>query len=224
MARRRKRTQPDPSTVVAYLRVSTEEQADSGLGLAAQRATIEAEAERRGWSIVNFHVDAGVSGKSLDRPGLAAALDDVEEGRAAAVVAAKLDRLSRSVIGFAGLMERAQQGGWGLVAIDVAVDTSTASGEAMANMMASFAQLERRLIGERTKAALAAKKAQGVQLGRPRSMAQDVVARIVGAHNAGEGWSAIARTLNAEKVPTAHGGATWHPSTVRAAYLAAAGS
>jgi DNA invertase Pin-like site-specific DNA recombinase len=70
-------------------------------------------------------------------------------------VVAKLDRLSRSMIDFTGLMAKAQRQGWALVALDCAVDTSTATGEAMANMLATFAQFERRLIGQRTREALA---------------------------------------------------------------------
>jgi len=217
-----KRAEADPSTVVAYLRVSTEEQADSGLGLAAQRATIEAAAERKGWRVVAWHEDAGVSGKSLNRPGVTAALGVVERGEAAALVVAKVDRLSRSLLDFAGLMERARSGRWGLVALDLGVDTTTADGELMAHIVATFAQYERRLIGQRTKSALAAKKAQGVTLGRPRTMPAAVVRRIVTARDAGQGWSAIARGLNEDAVPTSHGGACWHPSTVRHTYLAAA--
>jgi len=223
MARGKKRVQADPSNVVGYLRVSTEEQGHSGLGLAAQRATIEAEAERRGWTVIGWHVDSGLSGKTLDRPALTAALADVEEGRAAALVAAKLDRLTRSVAGAAALLERAQRGGWAVVALDVGVDTTSASGEAMASMMSVFAQLERRLICDRTKAALAVKKAQGVTLGRPRTMPATVVGRIVAERETGEGWSGIARGLNADAVPTAHGGACWHPATVRKAYLGTVG-
>ena len=223
MARPKKRSQADPSSVVAYLRVSTEEQADSGLGLAAQRATIEAAAAQRGWHIVAWHEDAGVSGKSLNRPGVSAALTDVESGRAAALVVAKVDRLSRSLLDFASLMERGRAGRWGLVALDLGVDTTTADGELMAHIVATFAQYERRLIGQRTKSALAAKKAQGVRLGRPRTMAPAVLARIVAAREAGHGWTHIARLLNDEGVPTAQGAATWHPSTVRYAYMGVSG-
>src|ERR1700730_10653270 len=93
----------DPNRVVGYVRVSTDEQADSGLGLAAQRTTVAAEAERRGWTLVAVHEDA-LSGKSLDRPGLAAALAAIEAGEAAGIVVAKLDRLSRSLKDFALLM------------------------------------------------------------------------------------------------------------------------
>jgi DNA invertase Pin-like site-specific DNA recombinase len=209
------RTVADPNLVVGYVRVSTDEQAISGLGLAAQRAAIQAECARRDWTLVAVHEDPGVSGKTMDRPGLAAALADVEQGRAAALVVSKVDRLSRSSFDFVGLLERAQRGRWNLVALDVNVDTTTPQGEMMASVMAIFAQLERRLIGQRTRDALAAKKAQGVRLGRPQLLPPEVVERIRSEHTGGAGWSAIARQLNAAGVPTAHGGARWYPATVR---------
>ena len=91
---------------------------------------------------------------------------------------AKLDRLSRSVIDAAQTIERARREGWNLVALDLGVDFSTAAGEAMAHMTAVFAQLERRLIGERTRAALAVRKAQGVRLGRPPALTEQLRRRI----------------------------------------------
>jgi DNA invertase Pin-like site-specific DNA recombinase len=129
--RRRIRTAPD-GTVVAYVRVSTDEQASSGAGLDAQRAAIAAEAERRGWNVVAWTADEGISGgKGVEyRPGLAAAL-----------IAAKLDRISRSVLDTASLMEQARRGGWELVTCDLAIDTSTPAGEATASMMTVFSQL-----------------------------------------------------------------------------------
>lgn len=211
----------DPSSVVGYVRVSTDEQADSGLGPAAQRSAIETECSRRGWTLLAMLEDAGISGKSTaNRPGLAAALSAVENREAGGIVVAKLDRLSRSLADFANLMARAQAGGWNLVALDLGVDLASAAGEFMANVMASAAQWERRIIGQRTRDALAVKRAQGVRLGRPLTLPDDIRIRIVAEHKAGESLSAIARTLNAEAVPTAHGGAKWYASTVRAIYLA----
>lgn len=196
--------------VVAYIRVSTAEQADSGAGLDAQRQAIEAEANRRGWEVVEVFTDAGVSGKNLNRPGLAAALEAVEGGAAHALVVAKLDRLSRSLLDFAGLMERARRKDWAIVALDLGVDTSTPAGEMIANVLATFAQFERRLIGQRTRDALAAKRAQGVQLGRPREIDAATVERIRALNRAGLTPTAIARQLNDEGVPTPRNG-RWHP-------------
>ena len=103
--------------------------------------------------------DAGVSGKSTaGRPGLGAAPDAVENGTADGLLVAKLDRLSRSLLDFAQLMARSQRKRWAPVALDLGVDTSTPSGEMMASVLAVFAQFERRLIGQRTKEALAVKR------------------------------------------------------------------
>lgn len=201
---------------VGYVRVSTAEQADSGLGLAAQRSMIEAEAARRGWNLIGITEDAGVSGKSLSgRVGLEEALAAVESGDAEALVVAKLDRLSRSLLDFAGLMAQGQKNGWALVALDLGVDTTTPAGEFMASVLASAAQWERRIIGQRTKDALAVRKQQGVQLGRPRTVPEDVVARIRELREAGKSLRAIADTLNDEGVATVHSGRKWYASTVR---------
>jgi DNA invertase Pin-like site-specific DNA recombinase len=200
--------------------VSTDEQAVSGLGLAAQEAAVRAECERRGLPLLAIHTDAGVSAKNLDRPALRDALAALDAGQGTVLVVAKLDRLTRSVHDATGLMLDAEGAGWGLVALDVAVDTTTPQGAAMAQVLAVFAELERRLIGERTRAALAVKRAQGVRLGRPVTMAPQTVAQILALREKGLGWSAIARAMNEMGVPTARGGSKWHPSTVRAAITA----
>ena len=201
--------------VIGYVRVSTEEQAMSGAGLQAQRAAIAREARRRGWELVETIEDRGYSAKDLRRPGVQEALRALEAGDAKALVVAKLDRLSRSMLDFASLMATAQKQHWALVALDVAVDTSTPAGEMLVNVLATFSQYERRLIGQRTKEALAAKKAQGVRLGRPPVLPQRVVRRIERERARGNSLQKIADALNAAAVPTAHGGARWHASTVR---------
>jgi DNA invertase Pin-like site-specific DNA recombinase len=206
--------------VVGYVRVSTEEQANSGAGLEAQRSAILGEVARRGWQLVEIFADAGVSGKSLaGRPGLASAIDLVERGQADTVVVAKLDRLSRSLLDFAGLMDRSRRKGWSLVALDLAIDTTTPSGELMANILATFAQFERRLIGQRTREALAQKRREGVRLGRPAVMGVEVRDRIQREREAGRTYAAIADALTSEGVPTAHSGRRWYPSTVRKALM-----
>lgn len=207
--------------VVGYCRVSTEEQAVSGLGLAAQEAAIRHECDRRGLALLAVHTDAGLSAKTLVRPALAAALDALAAGEGSVLMVAKLDRLTRSVHDATGLMATAERGGWGLVALDAPVDTTTPQGAAMAQVLAVFAELERRLIGERTKAALAVRRSQGVRLGRPQTLPREVVERIVASRNDGATWSAIAAELNDESVPTAQGGKCWYPATVRHVALAA---
>lgn len=210
----------NPNVMVGYLRVSTNEQAASGAGLEAQEAAIRAEATRRGWTLHAIHTDAGISGRSLTkRPALDAALADVESGVAGGIVVAKLDRLSRSLLDFAGLMERAQDKGWNLVALDLGIDLSTPAGEFMASVMASAAQWERRIIGQRTKDALATRKAAGVRLGRPPNVPADVIEHIRSQREGGATLAAIADDLTSRGVATAQGGERWYPSTVRAVAL-----
>jgi DNA invertase Pin-like site-specific DNA recombinase len=132
-------------------------------------------------------------------------------------VVAKLDRLSRSMLDFTALMATATKQGWALVALDCAVDTTTPAGEAMANVLATFAQFERRLIGQRTREALAVRRKEGVRLGRPRALPEKVRKRIQRERAKQKSFRAIADALNDDKVPTAHGGARWYASTVRAA-------
>lgn len=207
--------------MIGYVRVSTDEQAASGLGLDAQRSAIESECARRGLTLVALVTDAGLSAKTLDRPALADALTRLDAGEATALMVSKLDRLTRSVHDATGLMLRADRAGWGLIALDVSVDTTTPQGAAMAQVLAVFAELERRLIGQRTKDALAVKRAQGVRLGRPRTLPDAIVDRIVSDRDRGDSWSAIARSLDAEGVATSQGGARWYPATVRTVYIAA---
>jgi DNA invertase Pin-like site-specific DNA recombinase len=202
--------------VVGYVRVSTEDQADSGAGLEAQRAAIQEQCRRRSWELIALHSDTASARTLTARPGLGKALADVDGGAAGALVVAKLDRLSRSLLDFSALMERSRRKGWALVALDLGVDTTTPSGEMMANVLAVFAQFERRLIGQRTREALAVKRDQGVRLGRPPALSRDLVMRIRRLRSRGGSLSAIAAALNRDSVPTGHGGLKWYPSTVRA--------
>jgi DNA invertase Pin-like site-specific DNA recombinase len=137
------------------------------------------------------------------------------------LVAAKLDRLSRSMLDFAALMATAQKQGWALIALDCAVDTTTPAGEAMANVLATFAQFERRLISQRTREALAVNRAKGVVLGRPPSVEDAIVRRIVRERKRGRSLRAIAESLNADGVPTGQGGKEWYPATMRSVALRA---
>jgi DNA invertase Pin-like site-specific DNA recombinase len=129
---------------------------------------------------------------------------------------AKLDRLSRSLVDFSALMALAVDEGWNLVALDLGVDLSTPSGEFLANVMASAAQWERRIIGQRISEALQALKSQGVTLGRPVTVSDDTARWIVEQRDGGWSYDRIARSLNEQQMPTAQGGKRWYPSTVYA--------
>ena len=219
-----RRPQDGPSRAVGYIRVSTDDQADEerAAGLEAQRAAIRGECHRRGWQLLAIEEDAGISGSSMrSRPALQRALGSVEGGEASILCVAKLDRLSRSLIDAAGILARAQRCGWQLVVLDLGLDLTTAAGELVAHVVASAAQYERRMIGQRTRDALAVKRAQGVRLGRPRRVPDDVVRHISARRAEGASYPVIAAELNAGGVPTAQGGRSWHPATVRKALLSA---
>ena len=208
-----KRTAINPRAV-AYARVSTQGQADDGYGLDAQRQAIELTVSQRGWELAAHFTDAA-SGRSLTgRPALGDALALLDSGAADVLVVAKLDRLSRSLVDFAAVMERSKLRGWQLVILDLGVDTGTPHGELVASIMASIAAWERRMIGVRTSEALRAAQARGVHVGRPRELPDEVVERIVRLRGQGLTLQAICDELTAGDVPTARGG-NWRPSTVQ---------
>ena len=195
--------------------MGSEEQRSSGAGLEAQRRALAAECKRRGWRPLEAVEDAGLAAKELDRPALREAPPLLETADLEALVVAKRDRLSRSLQEITALITSAHKQGWALVALDCALETTTAAGEASANVLASFAPFERRLISQRTREALAEKRSQGVRLGRPPTMSQYAIDRIRRERAAGNSLTAIANGLNADRIPTAQGGRRWYPATVR---------
>lgn len=204
-----------------YIRVSTNEQADSGLGLEAQLAACRAACAARGWPVVAVIPD-DESARSLKRPKLIEALGRLEAGEADVLVVAKLDRLTRSVKDFCLLVERASRHGYAILALDSPADPSSAAGAAMQQMMVVFSEYERRVIAARTRAAMAALRSRGVKLGRPRVLPPEVRNRIKREREEdGRSYREIARRLTAEGIATAHGAAKWSHATVRKVALSA---
>ena len=209
---------------ILYGRVSTAEQASSGLGLAAQREALEAEARHRGWPTVEWASDDGVSG-SVDadkRPTLAPVLDALGPGDVLAV--AKLDRLSRSVHDFSGLLRRAQEEGWGIVCLDPAIDTTTPNGRLVVHVLMAVSEWERDIISERIKAALAQSSKRlgrrpglppvGAAARGPEPIAPEALAVVRDAAAEGLSPRAIANRLNEYGLPSARG-KRWHRESVR---------
>lgn len=147
--------------VIGYVRVSSDQQADSGLGLDDQRAKLAAYCAAKELELVDVVVDAGESAKSLDRPGIQAALQRLARGEADALLVAKLDRLTRSLRDLATLLERHFSGAVALLCMEHDVDTASAAGRMVLNLLMAVAQWEREAISERTTAALAVKVARG---------------------------------------------------------------
>ncbi|MGA8521678.1 MAG: recombinase family protein [Candidatus Dormiibacterota bacterium] len=202
--------------VVGYVRVSTDEQGSSGHSLEAQTAAIESECIRRGWTLLQVFQDIASAATTRKRLGYDHAVAACESGEAQGIVAAKLDRISRSVVDFGSLLQRAQAKRFNVCVLDLDLDLSTPMGEAMANMAVTFAQLERRLIGQRTVAAMTVAKKKGIHCGRPRVLPASVVKTIKRQRAQGKTLEAIAAYCNAKAIPTAHGGSQWYTSTIRA--------
>lgn len=213
--------------VITYIRVSTAQQGKSGLGIEAQRAALARFVEAEGCEVLAEFVEVE-TGKGADaierRPQLAAALAMARKGKAAVLVA-KLDRLSRDVAFISDLMARRVS----FIVAELGADADPF----MLHLYAALAEKERHLIADRTRVALAAKKAQGVKLGNPTNLA---AAGAKGAQTQRAGADAfaanvlpivrqiqeagattpraIAVALNERCVRTARGG-EWHDSTVR---------
>lgn len=149
---------------VAYLRVSTDKQADRGLSLDAQREKVEAYAKLYDLELVEIISDPGASAKTLDRPGLNRALSVLGSGDADALLVAKLDRLTRSVRDLGHLVER-YFNAYALLSVSEQIDTRSAAGRLVLNVLASVSQWEREAIGERTSMAMQYKASQGEYTG-----------------------------------------------------------
>ncbi|OWY71569.1 hypothetical protein B7486_07730 [cyanobacterium TDX16] len=161
---------PSPNDItriaVGYIRCSTDQQADSSLGLEAQRSRIAAWSEANGYRLANVFTDAGLSGKRADnRPGLKAALEAASHGGSPALIVYSLSRLARSTKDAIGIAEQLEKAGADLVSLSERIDTTSAAGKMVFRMLAVLAEFERDLVSERTKAALAVKRAKGHRIG-----------------------------------------------------------
>jgi DNA invertase Pin-like site-specific DNA recombinase len=213
---------------ISYLRVSTDKQGRSGLGLEAQRAAVERHVSGAGGKIVAEFLEVESGGKK-DRPQLTAALAACRVHKKAVLIVAKLDRLARNVAFVSALMESGVE--------FVAADMPTVN-RLTIHILAAVAEEEARMISARTKAALAAAKARGIQLGNPRlragtsdqaraaaaaksrqadARATDLMHVIQEIRAAGlTTLAGIAGALAARGIPTPGGRGQWYPATVAA--------
>jgi DNA invertase Pin-like site-specific DNA recombinase len=205
-----------PAHYVAYLRVSTQKQGQSGLGLEAQRTAVEAFARQHGGLIQTTFVEVE-SGKRSDRPELQKALQTARRAKATLLIA-KLDRLARNVAFIANLMD---------AGVDFAACDQPFASRLTLHILSAVAEDEARRTSERTKAALAAAKARGVRLGSPIARKTVAKARAARSHYAAEAntgtrrviddiqaagihsLAGIARALEARGIKTPAGRTTW---------------
>ena len=218
------------TTAVGYVRVSTETQAREGVSLEAQRQRVEAYATAKGLNLTEVFVDDGKSGKTLDRPALCRLLERCRSGGIGHVVVWRLDRLTRRTRHLLNLVEdvflahRVE-----LHSVSESLDTSTPHGRFVLTLFGGLAQMEREVVSERTRVAMAYKRKAGLPTSHPplgfhaagaRERLEavpeelEVVRRILYQWRKGFSLRAIARRLNEDRVPTKQNG-RWHASTVK---------
>lgn len=212
--------------VVGYLRVSTDGQEASGLGLADQESKIKGYCELYNLELIGIEKDAA-SGKNMERPGLQKALAMLKKGQVDGLIVAKLDRLTRSVKDMGFLLEKYFQDKCDLFVVAEQIDTRTAAGRLLLNLLTSVAQWERETIGERTKAALKQKRARGEKTGGnipygyqledgkliPEPQEQAIISKMKRWREKGATFQAIADRLNDKGVATKLGRA-WDRSKI----------
>jgi DNA invertase Pin-like site-specific DNA recombinase len=212
---------------IGYIRVSTQGQVEDGVSLDAQEAKVRAWADLNGADEVVIFKDEGISGKRFDnRPGLQAALDTV--GKGDALVIYSLSRLSRSTKDTLALSDILQKKEADLVSLSEKIDTTSASGKMVFRLLAVLNEFERDQISDRTRFALAHKKANGEKTGGTvpfgykvragklyrNAEEQKTIRLILDLAGKGESLRGICRTLEAAGVARKKGSLTWHPQVV----------
>lgn len=214
---------------IIYTRVSTGDQAESGAGLAAQVAAIEAYAARAGITITGRFEDAGMSGAAgiEDRPGLAAAIGALRRGDV--LMVAKRDRLGRDVMLTMTIERMVGRRGASVVSADGIGNGDGAADAFMRTVMDAAAQFERGLIRARTRAAMQAKRRAGERTGEmpfgwtlgidgklePVAQEQEVIRRIEALRADGMSYRAIAQVLTDAGFTTKKGVTKWSHTTVK---------
>src|ERR1022692_1521370 len=215
---------------LGYVRVSTDKQAERGVSLDAQAEKIRAMTVVHGAELVEIIVDGGESAKSLNRPGMARLLALVDAGDVQTVIIAKLDRLTRSVKDLCTLLERFTRRGVALVSVAESLDTGSAAGRLVLNIMTAVSQWEREAIGERTRDAMRHKKSKLEYIGNapygfrlaadgkhvePEPGEQAILERIQRLRKSGQSLRKIAEELNHNGVLTRQGSPWRHEYVVR---------
>ena len=228
------RTTNSNKTAIGYVRVSTQEQVSEGVSLDAQRDRLRAYCKDHAIKLIDIKVDEGISGGTLDRPGLQAALQMLRRGRANTLIVVKLDRLSRSLRDVCTLVEEFfSDERYHLLSLCGMVNTHSAAGRMVLMNLANYAQFEREMISERTRDALRHMKSQGVRLGPapygfafgtecdssgrrkliPIPEEQEVIQRIKSLCAEGLSFAKIAQRLNAVQTPARRNG-TWRVNRI----------
>ncbi|MHC4136110.1 MAG: recombinase family protein [Planctomycetota bacterium] len=223
-------TRCDSTAVIGYVRVSSQDQADGGISLDAQRHRLEAYCAAHDLVLARVEEDAGISArKTTNRPALQRALQALKSGEASGLVAVKLDRLSRTTRDVLDLVARAEKESWALHSIEERLDTSSPQGRFVVTILGAIAQLEREQAAERTRAAMAELRRQGKRTSRfppfghrfqgdrvvEEPAEQPVLQRMLELQAEGSGCYRIASVLNREGNVNPRTGKPWFYGTVR---------
>ena len=219
--------------LIAYVRVSSEKQHESGASIDAQIEKVKAMASIKGFPLMEIINDSGESGKDLDRPGMKRILEMVKRREIDGLIIPKLDRLTRSVRDLDNLMRLFQASAVSLVSVHESLDMSTATGRLMMNLLSLVSQWEREIIGERTSAALQQIKRAGFPAGPPQygwsaqkraigskerlplvpnEAEQHTIRVILEMHRRGDSYREMADSLNAAGYRTRKGGKWTFPA------------
>jgi site-specific DNA recombinase len=214
---------------VGYCRVSTEDQAQFGVSLKSQAEKIQQYSALYGFEVTEIITDAGISAKSFNRPGVQRVLSMMKQKAVDAVIVAKLDRLTRSVRDLADIIDLSNKKGVALISVNEHIDTGSAAGRMIVNMMGVISQWEREAIGERTKTAIQYKKARGEAYssryalygyekhdGRlvPVPYEQDTISLIMSMKGSLT-FAEICRALSRQGIRTRGGAVKWFSKVVR---------
>jgi site-specific DNA recombinase len=223
---------------VGYARVSTEEQASEGVSLDNQKAKIRTYADLKDFELIGIIEDAGISAKNLNRPGAQEVLKMARKKKVEAVIVYKLDRMFRSTIDALETTKMFDRWGVAFHSIHETIDTQSAMGRFFFTLTAALAEMERGIIGERTKAALRHKRANGQKTGGGipfgyfldtdgQTLLEDgeeqkVIWLIKRLRRREHSLRSICRELETQGYLTKTGKSNWNPKTIRAILARAA--
>jgi DNA invertase Pin-like site-specific DNA recombinase len=215
---------------VGYIRVSTEDQVKEGVSLENQKSKIQTYCELKDLDLIEIIEDAGISAKNLRRPGVQKVLRLAQKKKVDAVVVYKLDRIFRSTVDALETTRMFDKWGISFHSIEETLDTQSAMGRFFFTLTAALAEMERRIIGERTKAALAHKRSKRESIGgyappygydlddTGHLIRNDVEQRgiklIKSLHMRGDSLRVICQELRANGYRTKTGKDEWNPKTV----------
>lgn len=218
---------------IAYLRVSTNEQANKGVSLQAQEDKIRAYCNLYNIELAGVIKDPGISAKNLKRPGIQTIIEKVKVKQIEAIICLKLDRLTRSVRDLAYLVDLVNKHSVALISVHEQIDTSSAAGRMIINLLAALSQFERETTAERTREVLGYKKSKGevvgnIPIGYKRigkkliedEREQSIISDIKGLRKQGHSYKSIAREVNSRDLKPKKG-SRWHTTQIRRVLKAA---